>query len=282
MPVLGLGTYQSKPPYIESAIKAAITAGYRHIDTAYVYDNEEFVGDALQKLFDNDTIKREDLFLPPSRYRTEDVEPTLREQLKRLKLDYVDLYLIHFPTAKKGMEGVYEKGLTKAIGISNFNSTQIKRLLKTAKVPMHVLQVEAHVHMEQRELDELCKENNITFTAYAPLGNPGLPSHLYPKNYTYPWPPGPKPLLNREVLKLAGKYGKPPASILLRYLIQRGFVTIPKSISPERIYENIQIFDFELSEEEMQTLRAIRPQHRVYTQDWFAGHPEDPFVSERM
>lgn len=80
------------------------------------------------------------------------------------------------------MEGVYEKGLTKAIGISNFNSTQIKRLLKTAKVPMHVLQVEAHVHMEQRELDELCKENNITFTAYAPLGNPGLPSHLYPKN----------------------------------------------------------------------------------------------------
>ncbi|KAH7720247.1 Protein C07D8.6 [Aphelenchoides avenae] len=237
----------------------------------------------------------------------------LSEQLIRLKLDYVDLYLMHFPAAMKPdgtmdttvkpedtwkeMEKLYKEGKARAIGVSNFNASQIHRILKIAKTPPHVLQVETHVHFVQKDLQKLCDENNITMEAYAPLGAPGRPPYLLPKGHPYPWPPGPKPLLNPQVLKLAGKYGKPPASILLRYLIQRGLVAIPKSVSPERIYENIQVFDFKLTDKEMEKLSNQTPQKRVYPQEWqvpcipclflseflyrIKGHPEDPFAGER-
>ncbi|KAI1701719.1 aldo/keto reductase family domain-containing protein [Ditylenchus destructor] len=318
MPIIGLGTWQSPPGLVEPAIEAAVAAGYRNIDTAEHYENEEAIGNALQSLFKNGTIKREDIFvttkLIETGFRKEDVEPFLREQLRRLKLDYVDLYLMHFPTALlkpnhtidetvkakgidplrlltadvtvkpedtwQGMEGVYNKNLTRSIGISNFNSSQIQRLLKIAKVPIHNLQVECHVHFIQRELLELSKQNNISMTCYAPLGSPGLPKWLHPDS-PYPWPPGPKPLLNPEVLKLSGKYGKPPASILLRYLIQRGNIVIPKSVQPERIRENIQVFDFKLTDQEMDKLSQSQPQQRIFTQQWMIGHPEDPLASER-
>ncbi|KAI1701718.1 aldo/keto reductase family domain-containing protein [Ditylenchus destructor] len=321
MPVIGLGTWEPRPGLVEPAIEAAVAAGYRNIDTADLYKNEEAIGNALQSLFNKGIIKREDIFvttkLNQTGFRKEDVEPFLRDQLRRLKLDYVDLYLMHFPAAYKangkgevievstsnlnysqllqilkidetvkpedtwqGMEGVYNKNLTRSIGISNFNSSQIQRLLKIAKVPIHNLQVECHVHFIQRELLELSKQNNISMTCYAPLGAPGLVKWLHADS-PYPWPPGPKPLLNPEVLKLSGKYGKPPASILLRYLIQRGNIVIPKSVQPERIRENIQVFDFKLTDEEMDKLSQSQPQQRIYTQQWMIGHPEDPFASER-
>ncbi|KAI1707653.1 aldo/keto reductase family domain-containing protein [Ditylenchus destructor] len=286
MPVIGLGTALSYPGQVEFAVDAAITAGYRLIDTAHNYDNEEAIGNALQYLISSGVIKREDIFvstkLTETGYHKEDVESQLREQLGRLKLDYVDMYLMHFPAAFTGMEDVYNKNLTRSIGVSNFNTSQLERVMKVAKVPIHNLQVECHVHFVQRELQELCRKNNISMTCYAPLGAPGRPKRLLPKGSPYPWPPGPKPLLNPEVLKLSGKYGKPPASILLRYLIQRGNVAIPKSVQPERIHENIQVFDFNLTDDEMDKLSQSQPQKRLYTQDWLIGHPEDPFASERQ
>ncbi|KAH7717478.1 Protein C07D8.6 [Aphelenchoides avenae] len=302
MPLIGLGTAMSNHPQVEPAIEAAVMAGYRFIDTAFIYENEEAIGNALQELFKKGTIKREDIFvstkLPPTHMKREDVVPQLRKQLENLKLDYVDMFLVHFPAAFNkdnteqdpyvkpeetwtGMEEAYNESLTRAIGLSNFNESQILRVLKTAEIPPHNLQVEAHINFVQNELLDLCEANNISFTAYAPLGSPGRGKSAMPKDHPYPWPPAPKPLLNPYVLQLSGKYGKPPASVLLRYLMQRGMIVVPKSVNPERIWENIQTLDFDLTDEELQKLGETKPQQRFYTQDQLVGHPEDPFADER-
>ncbi|KAI1701913.1 aldo/keto reductase family domain-containing protein [Ditylenchus destructor] len=301
MPMLGLGTAMSAPGQVEPAISAAFRAGYTYIDTAFIYANEEAIGNILEEQFRSGTVKREDIFLstklPPTHNRKEDIEPKLREELRNLKVDYVDMYLVHMPAAFhhdgtqdhsvrvediwEGMEEVYEKGLTKAIGVSNFNATQIRRILKMARVRPHNVQVETHINLIQTEIHDLCKAENITMTGYAPLGSPGRGSTAMPKGHTDPWPPGPKPLLNPLVLKLAGKYIKPPAAILLRYLHQRGIIVVPKSVCPERILENIQIFDFELLPEEVQELSRTEPQQRFFQQNQLIGHPEDPFANER-
>ncbi|VDM43677.1 unnamed protein product [Toxocara canis] len=291
IPYIGLGTggKRSTPEELEDAIRHAIDIGYRHIDTASMYENEQIIGTTLAELIDSGKVTRKELFittkLPPSSNRPELVEPTLRAQLKDLKMDYVDLYLIHSPTSTvpstegykmysdsnvprkcdhvdlartwQAMEKIYEKGLARAIGLSNFNVEQLQYIYHAAKVKPHNLQIEVHVHFPQRELHTLCTSLNISVTAYAPLGCPS-------KRGVNGWPQE-VAVDDPTVVKLAQKYGKTPAQILLRHLIQRQIVVIPKSTKSTRLRENFSIFDFEITSEDMIELNSIEPRRRLYT-----------------
>ncbi|KAK6038808.1 oxidoreductase, aldo/keto reductase family protein [Cooperia oncophora] len=194
MPQVGLGTWQSRPDEVKAAVKTAIETGYRLIDTAACYENEGAIGEAIKELIEDGKITREELFITTKLWLThchpDDAETGIRESLRLLQLDYVDLYLAHFPTCFnhdmseqnhsvtvediwRGLEGLYNKGLTKAIGVSNFNGEQIERILKTATVPIHNLQVELHLYWPQHELHDVCKKHNISVTSYGALGSPG-------------------------------------------------------------------------------------------------------------
>jgi len=309
MPIIGLGTWQSKPEEVALAVETAIEAGYRHIDTAFAYQNEKAIGDTIQKLIKAGKDKREELFIVTkvsSMYHNRaDVAQCLEKQLAELQLSYVDLYLIHSPISMekdltpgvvfplkdgklawdkvdivetwKGMEEVFKSGKAKAIGLSNFNSKQIQRICDSATVKPHNLQVECHAYWPQNELVEFCKKRNITVVAYGPIGSPGL------KTFVRPGIPAktdlPVLLEDPVVVSLAEKYKKIPAQILLRWLIQREIMPIPKSVTPSRIKENFQVFDFELSADDFTKLSNLSKRERLFKFD-FPGaldHPEYPY-----
>jgi alcohol dehydrogenase (NADP+) len=302
MPIIGLGTFQSKPEEIKLAVQSAIESGYRLIDTAFVYGNEQVIGETLQEAFKSGKVKREDMFITTKLHgqfmHKEDVMPMLKKQLALLKLDYVDLYLIHGPLPIKKVEGnlfplengfvlsddvehsetwkameeCYKAGLTKHIGLSNFNGKMIEKLCKTATVKPHNLQSECHAYWPQFELQELCKRHGISFTAYGPIGSPGLSNFSFgddskPREE-------PKILLKDEaVVKMAEKYHKSPAQILLRWLIQRDICVIPKSINPKRIKENFDVFDFKLDANDCKTLSNL-PKMKIFSSSVFKNHPQ--------
>ncbi|KAK6056606.1 oxidoreductase, aldo/keto reductase family protein [Cooperia oncophora] len=223
------------------AVKAAIEAGYRLIDTAACYQNEEAIGETLKDLIHAGKVTREELFITTklwvSHLHPEDVESALRESLRKLQVEYVDLYLAHAPTAydknmKKqdhsvkvqdtwhGLEEVYKKGLTKAIGVSNYSGEQIERVLQTATVPIHNCQVELHLYWPQHELHELCKRHDICLTSYATLGSPGrVKMKALATGQPVTWPANKRDLDDPNVKAIAAKYSKTPAQILLRYVI---------------------------------------------------------------
>ncbi|KAK0428347.1 hypothetical protein QR680_010752 [Steinernema hermaphroditum] len=297
LPLLGLGTWLSKPDEVKNAVREALDAGYRYIDTAFIYKNESEIGDVLQEYICSGKIKREELFITTklfcSHNRPEEVEAEMRDSLGRLKLDYVDLYLIHGPVpfehdmsaqlpdvrvedTWRGMEGVFEKGLAKAIGVSNFSIEQVERIQKVAKVPIHNIQVECHIYFPQFDLHDVCKKHNISFTAYAPLGSPGRLQQTAGK-----WELSPSPLEDDTVKSIAEKHGKTPAQVLIRHLIQRGLSVIPKSVNEKRIKENFDVLDFELNEEEISKLNSAKHCQRLFVGDLFKGHYEDPYKLER-
>lgn len=308
MPMVGFGTWQASEEELQDALNIALEAGYRHIDTAPVYENEKVIGHVLKEWFDSGRIKRSDIFivtkLPCVGNRPEDVEPWIKRSLKDLQLEYVDLYLIHTPFALKKvgedlhpkdengqilldlstdhvkvwaeMEKQVECGRAKAIGLSNFNIPQIKRILKNAKIKVSMLQIELHVFFQQKELVEYCKEENIFITAYSPLGSRGLVKLLNKTEKV------PDMLQNDVVLEIAEKYKKSPAQILLRFIVQNGIVVIPKSTNPQRIKENKELFDWELKPEDMQKLKNLDlgESARICDFEFFKGirnHPEFPF-----
>lgn len=302
IPFIGLGTWQSKPGEVAQAVRIALECGYRHIDTAGCYLNEEDIGKILEGFFKDGKLKREDLFITTKLWCThnlpEEVEFALRESLKKLKLDYVDMYLIHMPTAFdhemkkpkhvkvedtwKGMEMVFEKGLTKAIGVSNFSIEQIDRIQKSARVKIHNVQVECHLYFPQKELAEYCQRNHIVLTAYAPLGSPSRANWEVPqRGKLKDWKPSPPDLDDPMVAALTEKYKKSPAQVLLRYLIQRNIVVIPKSVSEKRIKENFDVFDFELTDTEVKKLMEPQHKQRLFMFEYMIGHPEDPFKKDR-
>ncbi|XP_064080839.1 aldo-keto reductase family 1 member B1-like isoform X2 [Macrobrachium nipponense] len=301
VPAFGLGTWKSKPGEVTQAVKDAINCGYRHIDCALVYGNEPEVGDAIKAKIADGTVKREDLFITSKLWNTYHsknlVIPTLRESLTNLGLEYLDLYLIHWPMGyKEGdghfpadengkalysdadyvdtwpeMEKAVEMGLVRSIGISNFNKHQTERILGVAKILPVTNQVECHPYLNQRKLIDWSASKNIIITAYSPLGSPDRP-----------WAKPDDPLLMEDpkVVALAEKYKKTPANILIRYQLQRGLVVIPKSVTKSRIESNIQVFDFELSDEDMKTIDSFDCNGRFLHLTWVKDHPHWPFNVE--
>ncbi|XP_020283090.1 alcohol dehydrogenase [NADP(+)] A-like isoform X2 [Pseudomyrmex gracilis] len=316
MPTVGLGTWQAKSEEIETVVITALECGYRHIDTAANYNNEDAIGKALKKWFEKGG-SREELFittkLPHFGNRPSDVEKFIKLSLDKLGLDYLDMYLVHMPFAFKldeatcaaathedgsyildfdtdpvlvwkEMENQVKSGRTRSIGLSNFNEEQISLIWENAQIKPSNLQVELHAYMQQKSIRELCKKYNIVITGYSPLGSPGAKVHFQTKyNYTTEAFPD---LLNHSVVQnIAERHKKSTAQVLLRHLLQLGIVIIPKSASPERIKSNIDIFDFTLTDDDMNLLNDLDKgaAGRIFNFLFFKGvqdHPHYPFKSE--
>jgi aldehyde reductase len=303
IPIFGLGTWKSKPGEVTEAVKNAIDVGYRHIDGALVYQNEPEVGAAIQAKISEGVVKREDLFLTSKPWNTfhkpELVLPSLKQTLKDLGVEYLDLYLIHWPMGYKegdvlfpqdengktlysdadyvdtwkAMEELVGLGLVKSIGLSNFNKAQIERILAVATIPPAVNQVECHPYLAQRKLVEYCTSKGIAITGYSPLGSPDRP---------WAKPDDPKLVEDPKLVDLGKKYNKTAAQVVLRWLVQRGIIAIPKSVHKHRLEENISIFDFELSQEDMDYVYTFDKgtEGRALHLSWAADHPHYPFKDE--
>ena len=255
MPWFGLGVFKvEEGPELVNAVKVAIKHGYRSIDTAAVYANEEGVGKGIREGLKEAGIAREDLFVTSKVWNSDlGYESTLaayETSLKKLGLEYLDLYLIHWPVegkykeAWRALETLYKEGKVKAIGVSNFQIHHLKDLLKDAEVKPMVNQVECHPRLTQKDVQAFCQDQGIQLEAWSPLMQGEL--------------------LNHEGLQeIASTYGKSVAQVILRWDLQNGIVTIPKSTKEHRIVENASIFDFELTEEDMARINEMNQNLRV-------------------
>ncbi|KAI4503124.1 hypothetical protein M0802_002168 [Mischocyttarus mexicanus] len=303
IPVFGLGTWQGgdDPEVVEQAIRDAVDAGYRHFDCAYIYGNEKVIGKVLKEKIAEGVVKREDLYITTKLWNTmhnrDKVVPACKQSVENFGLDYIDLYLIHWPVSYssdvkglwpvvkngkpyfgdsdytdtwKGMEECVKLGLTKSIGLSNFNSIQIDRILSIATIKPVMNQVECHINLNQKKLRDFCAARNIAITAYSPLGAPSRP-----------WAKSDDPQVNlNQTENIAKKYGKTQAQVILRYLVDIGTIPIPKSASKTRIKENINIFDFKLTPEEIAVIDTFDCGTRVCRPVEFEQHKDYPFNIE--
>nr|XP_022301255.1 aldose reductase-related protein 2-like [Crassostrea virginica] len=306
MPSVGLGTWQSPKEEVRTAVRTALEAGYRHIDTAYNYKNEDAIGEVLQEFLKSGKVKREELFivtkLPMIHMEPKLVKHSIDISLKNLQLDYLDLYLIHFPIPLeyagndentfpqtesggwkaaekfdllgtwKAMEERVDLKLTRSIGVFNFSISQVERICKVAKHKPVTNQVECHIYWPQKDMFEALEKLGVTITAYAPIGSPGRPQILKGSDDQIA-------LEDPVIQRLSKKYGKTPAQVLLRNLLQRGMIVIPKSVTPERIRSNIQVFDFSLTKPEMDEIDSIKFSRQYFHTmgAMFPTHPERPW-----
>src|SRR5690625_1692316 len=259
IPQLGFGTYLIPDEEVADAVEHALKAHYRSIDTAQYYENETGVGEAIKK----SGIPRNDLFITTKVWNSHHgYDNTLRAfetSLKNLKLDYIDLYLIHWPAPKKdmyietykAMEELYKDGKIRAIGVCNFQMEHLERLMKTCEIVPTVNQIECHPYLQQKELKDFCKQHNIYVQSWGPLFQGG------------------ELLTDNAIITLSKKHNKSPAQIILRWHVQENCIVIPKSVTPTRIKENIDIFDFELSKDDMELIAKLNRNERR------GAHPND-------
>ena len=251
MPILGLGVYQSPPGRVtRNAVNLALRVGYRHVDTARIYGNEADVGEAVRE----SGVPRGDLFVTTKLWNSDQgYDSTLRAceaSLKRLGLDYLDLYLVHFPVPDvrkeswREMETLLKKGRCRAIGVSNFTIRHLEELITESDVIPSVNQVEFHPFLYQRELLKYCQKHGIQVEAYSPLARGERLKHP-------------------RISSLAQKYSKTPAQLMIRWGIEHGLVVIPKSTREERIRENSQMFDFDISDDDMRSLDSLNEDLRL-------------------
>lgn len=253
IPTVGLGVFRVEDPKeAYNTVRLALEVGYRHIDTAMIYGNEESVGKAIK----DSGVAREDIFLTTKLWnddqRSGKVQEAIATSLKRLDTDYVDLYLVHWPVAGtyvtiwKEMEKLYKQGKAEAIGVSNYNPHHLDELLRVAEVIPAVNQIECYPYLSQESVIEYCKKKNIYPEAWGPLGA------------------GKSDILDNPLIKdLAIKYKKTPAQIVLRWNIDRGVIVIPKSVRKERLIENLSVTEFQLSAEDITSINVLNKNQRL-------------------
>ena len=254
MPMLGLGVYKVEDGAVTvDTVKSALDADYRLIDTAAIYQNEESVGQALREA----GIPREDVFVTTKLWNEfhgfDEALQAFQDSLDRLGLEYVDLFLIHWPMPRfgkfvetyKALEQLYEEGRVRAIGVSNFEIEHLEQIIQSCSIVPAVNQVEIHPYLSQKELIAFCKRYDIQIQAWSPLMK------------------GREALEDETIVKIAKAHGKSPAQVILRWHLQNGVAVIPKSVTPSRIKENIQVFDFTLTKEEMAAIDALNRDERT-------------------
>lgn len=297
MPAFGLGTWKSAEEEVYNAVKTTIKAGYRHIDCAAAYGNEKEVGKALDEVIKEGVVSREDLWITSkvwsNMHAKDDVIIALKQTLSDLQLEYLDLYLIHWPIAQKkeipfvssaahfisleelpnettweGMERGVELGLTKHIGVSNFGPKALQQLMDNSKIKPEMNQIEAHLYYQQSEMMAFCKKHDIHVTAYAPLGSGDRAAKFKAED---------EPVLLQDpvILEIAKAKNASPGQILISWALHRGTSVIPKSVNPKRILENFEAQSVELSESDMEKIAALDKNYRFLTgEHWvYEGSP---------
>ncbi|KAK3096029.1 hypothetical protein FSP39_022155 [Pinctada imbricata] len=299
MPSVGLGTFMLNGNIARETVDKALFLGYKHIDTALSYGNEVEIGEVIKDRENLGKVKRKDIFLTskvPSVYlERKDLYRSIEQSLDNLKQKYVDLMLIHHPwglvnrgdgtlrpvdsqgrlefqqydlvDSWRGMEDAKADGLVKAIGLSNFTMRQIEKIMSSCKSTPTNLQLECHAYLQQRNIKEFCNQRGITLTAYGPLGAPGRPSHHRS--------PDQVELLDDPVIEeLAKNHNRTKGNILLRWLLQQGFTVVPKCKSEERLKENLNVFDFELSSSDMDKINTLDRNLKYFHFRQYKGHPD--------
>lgn len=284
MPILGLGTWKSAPDKVFKAVKEAIKIGYRHIDCAAIYGNENEVGKAISESISEGVVTREELWITSKLWNNahgkDHVISALKKTLADLKLEYLDLYLIHWPVSLKqgatpplkaddfyslekkplidtwkGMEDAAKQGLAKNIGVSNFGAEKLQLLLDNADIKPSANQVELHPYLAQAELVKFCHANNIHVTAYSPLGSSDRPEGMKGKNE-------PNLLGDKTVNEIAQHKGVSPAQVLLSWVVSRGISVIPKSVNPGRLKQNLEAASIKLSDGEIESINILNKNRR--------------------
>ncbi|XP_013421417.1 aldose reductase [Lingula anatina] len=309
MPIIGLGTFQGtydyKSPFdtVVEVTKAAIDDGYRHIDTAFIYDTEKPVGHAINEKIKEGAVTRDEVFITSKLWNNaharEDVQVAVKKSLQALGMEYIDLFLVHWPVAYKsgeechpkdadgkiavadddehdyletwkGMEDILEAGLVKAIGVSNYNIDQMRRQVENCRIKPAALEIETHPFMANEELVDFCQTHGIAVIGYSPLGKPGR---------SWKTEGDPDIFTNETIATIGKKYNKSPAQVALRYQVQRQVCPVPKTKTLSRLKENIDIFDFELSGDDMKKLEKLNQNFRVLWLESLKHSKNYPFHS---